>query len=126
MYAEAVRCTLLVGREIKRKFRVKAFAKPEIHLVGDRNPYRPWLNVPVAPSLFTHKGLDANYHFGNLSYTAAAQMDETHLHHKSRSWFIRFLRRLTVPIRRLFFLRTGENPSVRNRLASCVLYRMGF
>ncbi len=108
------------------KLAVKAFGKPEIHLAGDPNPYRPWLNVPVALTLFTHKGLDANWYFGNLVYTAAAQMDETHFHHKSRSWFIRFLRQLTVPIRRLFFLRTGENPSLGNRLVSWVLYQMGF
>lgn len=108
------------------KLAVKAFGKPEIHLVGDRNPYRPWLNVPVALTLFTHKGLDTDYHFGNLFYTAAAQMDETHFQHKSKAWHIRLVRWLTVPIRRTFFLRTGESPSLGNRMASWLLYRMGF
>ncbi|MGD0921750.1 MAG: DUF362 domain-containing protein [Terriglobia bacterium] len=105
---------------------VNAFGKPEIHLVGDRNPYRPWLNVPVALTLFTRKGLDADYHFGNLFYTAAAQMDETHFQHKDKAWHIRLLRSLTVPMRRTFFLRTGERPSLGNRIASWLLYRMGF
>jgi hypothetical protein len=108
------------------KLAVAAFGKPEIRLIGDANPYRPWLNVPVALTLFTHKGLDADYHFGNLLYTAASQMDESHFQHKSRALHIRFLRRLTVPLRRTFFLRTGENPSLSNRLAGWLFYRMGF
>lgn len=108
------------------KLAVKAFGKPEIHLIGDANPYRPWLNVPEAVTLFTHKGLDANYHFGNLFYTAAAQMDETHFRHKSRAWHIRLLRRVTVRLRRLFFLRTGENPSLGNRMLSWLFYQLGF
>ena len=105
---------------------VKAFGKPEIRLVGDSNPYRPWLNVPVALTLFTHRGLDAEHHFGNLFYAACAQMDETHFRHKDNGWHIRLLRRLTVPVRRTFFVRTGENPSLTNRVASWLLYRMGF
>ncbi len=105
---------------------VNRFGKPEIALAGSANPYRPWLNVPVALTLFTSKGLDADYHFGNLFYTAASQMDETHFHRKHDSWFIRGLRRLTVPLRRTFFLRTGENPSLTNRVVSRLLYRMGF
>jgi len=105
---------------------VQSFGKPEIKLVGDGNPYQPWLNVPVALTLFTHKGLDANFHFGNLFYSAAAQMDETHFHHKARALHIRVLRKLTVPIRRMFFVRTGEKPSLGNRIASWFLYRLGF
>ncbi len=105
---------------------VKAFGKPEIQLIGDANPYRPWLNVPVALTLFTHKGLDADHYFGNLIYTSAAQMDETHFRHKSSAWHVRLLRRLTVPIRRLFFLRTGENPTLGRRMVSRLLYRLGF
>jgi hypothetical protein len=105
---------------------VEAFGKPEIRLVGDGNPYRPWLNVPVALSLFTHKGLNVNYHFGNLFYTAGAQMDESHFRHKSSTWHIRLLRKLTVPLRRTFFVRTGENPSLGNRIASWVFYKLGY
>jgi uncharacterized protein (DUF362 family) len=104
---------------------VETFGKPEITLVGDRRQYRPWLNVPVALSLFTHKGLDAEYHFGNLFYTASAQMDEEHFQHKSKALHIRLLRKLTLPIRRMFFVRTGENPSLGNRIASWVLYKLG-
>ena len=104
---------------------VETFGKPKIRLVGDRSLYHPWLNVPVALSLFTHKGLDAEYHFGNLFYTAAAQMDEEHFQHKSNALHIRLLRKLTLPIRRMFFVRTGENPSLGNRIASWVLYRLG-
>ncbi len=56
---------------------VQAFGKPQIELVGDASMYRPWLNVPVGLTLFTHKGLDANYHFGNLIYTVCADGRET-------------------------------------------------
>jgi len=40
--------------------------------------------------------------------------------------YMRLLRRLTVPLRRSFFLRTGENPSPANRLFSSLFYKMGF
>jgi hypothetical protein len=32
---------------------------------------------------------------------------------------------MTVPLRRAFFLRTGENPSRANRLFSALFYKMG-
>ena len=108
------------------KLAVEAFGKPEIVLIGDPSPYRPWLNVPVALTLFTNKGVDANHYFGNLMYSAAAQMDETHFRHKNRALYMRMLRRVTVPLRRAFFLRTGENPSRANRLFSSLFYKMGF
>jgi hypothetical protein len=105
---------------------VEAFGKPEIRLVGDENPYRPWLNVPVALTLFTHKGVDASHFFGNLFYTASAEMDEAHFSHKSTAPHIRLLRKLTVPLRRTFFVRANENPSLGNRVASWVLYKLGY
>jgi uncharacterized protein (DUF362 family) len=105
---------------------VETFGKPEIRLVGDRSQYRPWLNVPVALTLFTHKGLDAEYHFGNLFYTASSQMDESHFQHKSKALHIRMMRKLTLPLRRMFFVRMGENPSLGNRIASWMLYKLGF
>jgi uncharacterized protein (DUF362 family) len=105
---------------------VETFGKPEIRLIGDASLYGPWLNVPAALALFTNRGLDANYHFGNLFYTASAQMDDSHFTHKSKTWHIRLLRGLTVPLRRTFFVRTGENPSLSNRLASWTLHRLGF
>ncbi len=108
------------------KLAVEAFGKPEIRLVGDPSPYRPWLNVPVALTLFTNKGVDAEYHFGNLLYSAAAQMDETHFRHKERALYMRLLRSLAVPLRRAFFVRTGENPSLANRLLSSLFYKLGF
>lgn len=105
---------------------VKAFGKPEIRLVGDGSMYRPWLNVPVGLTLFTHKGLDANYHFGNLIYTCCAQMDEEHFKHKSRNLHIKLLRKLTIPLRRMFFKRSNEKPTWYNRLASWIFYKLGF
>jgi hypothetical protein len=105
---------------------VEAFGKPEITLIGDAEPYIPWLNVPVALQLFTNKGLDANYHFGNLFYSAAAQMDETHFTFKNNNVFIKLLRQCTNPLRQTIFLRTGENPTLFNRLASWVLWKMGY
>lgn len=105
---------------------VKAFGKPEIQLVGDGSMYRPWLNVPAALTLFTHKGVDADYYFGNLIYSCCAQMDEAHFTHKSKAIHIRLLRKLTIPLRNTFFVRTNENPTWTNRLASWVLYKLGY
>lgn len=107
------------------KLAVEAFGKPAIRLVGDANPYRPWFNVPVALTLFTNEGHDADYHFGNLLYSAAARMDETHFTHLDRSSWKRLLRWLTVPLRRAFFLRTGENPSPGNWFFGWLFCRLG-
>jgi len=105
---------------------VKAIGKPEIQLVGDASMYRPWLNVPEVLTLFTHKGVDADYYFGNLVYTSCAHMDKTHFTHKSRAIHIRLLRKLTIPIRNTFFVRTNESPTWTNRLASWMLYKLGY
>lgn len=104
---------------------VEAFGKPAIQLIGDPNPYRPWLNVPAALPFLAHKGLDANHYFGNLIYMVTAQMDETHFTHKHREPHIRLLRKLTVPLRRATFVRTNENPSLANRLLCRLFYRLG-
>jgi hypothetical protein len=53
-------------------------------------------------------------------------MDETHFRHKNNAWYIQFLRQLTVPMRRAFFLRTGENPSPPNRFFSWLFYHLGY
>jgi uncharacterized protein (DUF362 family) len=105
---------------------VEAWGKPRIAFSGDASIYRPWLNVPVALTLFTTKGLDADYHWGNVFYAAAAQMDETQFPAKRQSWWIRLLRRFTKPLRRAVFVRTGERPTGANRALSWLLYRLGF
>ena len=105
---------------------VRTFGKPRIELIGDGSMYRPWLNVPVALTLFTHKGLDANYHFGNLFYNSCAQMDESHFTLKSNAVHIRFLRWLSQPVRRTFFTFTNERPTWYNRLMSRVLNWLGY
>jgi uncharacterized protein (DUF362 family) len=108
------------------KYAVERFGKPRINFVGDSTPYRPWLNAPVTLTLFTNKGVDSDWYFGNLTYSAAAQMDESYFHYKVRKWYMPFLRRLTLPLRRTFFVWTGENPSLSNRIVSWIFYRMGF
>ena len=105
---------------------VKAFGKPEIQLIGDASMYRPWLNVPVVLTLFTHKGLDASHYFGNIFYSACAQMDGEYFSHKSNAIHIKLLRKLTVPLRRTFFKRNNEKPTWSAQLVNWVLYRLGF
>jgi hypothetical protein len=36
------------------------------------------------------------------------------------------LRRLTLPLRRTFFVQTGKNPTAANRFFSWLFYKMGF
>lgn len=105
---------------------VRTFGKPQIELIGDGSMYRPWLNVPVALTLFTHKGLDANYHFGNLFYNACAQMDENRFKLKRCAIHIRFLRWLSQPVRRAFFKFTNEKPTWYNRMVSRALNWLGY
>lgn len=97
---------------------VKAFGKPEINLVGDRNPYRPWLNVPVVMSLLTHEVLDADQYFGNLIYMAGAYMDESHFTHKSKSAFIKAARAALGPLQKAIFLQAGGERTLANKLVS--------
>lgn len=104
---------------------VEAFGKPAIQLVGESSPYRPWLNVPSVLPPLAHGAMDAEYEFGNLLYSVAAQMDETHFHHKSNAPHIRLLRVLTTPLRRTFFVRTGEHRTKLNRWVSRLFYHLG-
>jgi len=97
---------------------VKAFGKPEITLIGDRNPYRPWLNVPVVLSLFTHYGLDANDYFGNLLYMAGAYMDESHFTHKSKSFFMEKARKAINPLQKAIFLQAGGEKTQATKFVS--------
>jgi uncharacterized protein (DUF362 family) len=105
---------------------VAAFGKPRIRFTGDPSVYRPWLNVPVALDLFTNGAIDADWYFGNVLYSACAQMDRARFPHRSRSPVMRLLRRASDPLRRAFFVRTGENPSLANRLFSRLFYELGF
>lgn len=105
---------------------IKALGKPQIQLRGDGSMYRPWLNVPVGLTLLTHKGVDANYHFGNLIYHCCSQMDEDQFELKSNAIHIKLLRKLTVPLRRTFFKRTNEKPTWYNRLVSRALNKLGY
>jgi uncharacterized protein (DUF362 family) len=104
---------------------VKAFGKPEITLIGDRNPYRPWLNVPAVLSLFTHYGLDANDYFGNLLYMAGAYMDESHFTHKSKSAFMKAARKVIKPLQKAIFLQAGGEQTEATRLVSKFLTWLG-
>lgn len=97
---------------------VKAFGKPEIQLIGDPNPYRPWLNVPVALSLFAHYGLDANDYFGNLLYMSGAYMDADQFPHKSESEFIKAARKTIKPLQEAIFLQAGGERTFANKLVS--------
>ena len=97
---------------------VKAFGKPEITLIGDPNPYHPWLNVPAVLSLFTHYGLDANDYFGNLIYMAGAYMDETQFPHKSKSVFMKAARKAINPLQKAIFLQAGGEQTEATRLVS--------
>jgi uncharacterized protein (DUF362 family) len=105
---------------------LEAFGKPRIDLVGEATPYRPWLNVPVLLALFTNGGLDASHFFGNAFYASFAQMDDAAFPPRRQGPVVSLLRRLTNPLRRAFFLRTGEDPSLLNRFFSWLFYRMGF
>jgi len=104
---------------------VKAFGKPEIELVGDPNPYRPWLNVPVVLSLFAHYGLDASDYFGNLLYMAGAYMDESHFTHKSKDAFMKAARRAMKPIQTALFLQAGGERTRTNKLVSIFFTWLG-
>jgi hypothetical protein len=105
---------------------VDAFGKPRFRLDGEATPYRPWLNVPPALTLFANEGLDGDHVFGNAFYMACANMDPVAFPDRPASCAKRFVRSLTVPLRRAFFVRSGESPTAANRFFSRLLYRMGY
>ncbi len=53
-------------------------------------------------------------------------MDGSYFHYKARKWYMPLLRRLTLPLRRTFFVRAGENPTAANRFFSWLFHKMGF
>lgn len=105
---------------------VQEFGKPEIELAGDASLYRPWLNVPWTMTLLAHRGMDAEYRFGNLLYMVSSHMDETHFRHRSRAPHVRLLRRLTRPLRETFFVQADQPPTLLNRVVNRLLYLMGY
>ncbi|NOZ88130.1 MAG: DUF362 domain-containing protein [Deltaproteobacteria bacterium] len=108
------------------KLAVEKFGKPTILFKGDPSLYMPWLNVPEALTLFTNDILDKDYFFGNLMYASAAHMDETAFPPRRMSLLIRCLRVMTIPLRKSFFIWTGEKPVWYNRLINWFLYKLGY
>lgn len=89
------------------QFAIAAFGKPRIELIGDATLYRPWLNVPRVLTLLAHLGIDANYHFGNLFYLAAAHMDPARFPLRPASTLQRLARAAMEPVRDAAFLQAG-------------------
>ncbi len=104
---------------------VQALGKPRINFIGDSNPYKPWLNVPMVLTLFTHYGLDASHYFGNLIYMSAAYMDESHFEVKDRDFFIQAARAALDPIKKAVFLLPEGERTVANRLLGRFLTWLG-
>lgn len=104
---------------------VARFGKPELEIVGDVNPYKPWLNVPVALSLFAHFGLDANDYFGNLFYMTGAYMDTQEFKHKSKDKFMIAARKALEPIQLLVFLTANGERTQANRIFGRFLTWLG-
>jgi uncharacterized protein (DUF362 family) len=104
---------------------VRTFGKSEIDLVGDANPYRPWLNVPMILSLFAHFGIDGNHYFGNLLYAAGCYMDTDHFTFKSRSKFILAAREALSPLKKAFFVQPEGEKSLAAVLLSKYLTWLG-
>ncbi len=104
---------------------VKAFGKPKINLVGDRNPYKPWLNVPCVLSLFAHYGLDTSYYFGNIIYMVGAYIDEDEFKHKSRDKFVKAARAMAKPLQKAIFLHPGDEQSGANKALAKFLTWLG-
>jgi uncharacterized protein (DUF362 family) len=95
---------------------VQIFGKPEINLVGDRNPYRPWLNVPVDLSRLLPEVLDANEYFGKMIYMAGAYMDESHFTHKPESRLMEMAQAALHPLQTTIFLQAGGERTLANKL----------
>ena len=103
------------------KLAVRAFGKPEIELKGDASLYHPWLNVPMALSLATNLGLDANHYFGNLFYMSTAYMDSEQFPLKSRSELLQAVRGALRPIQQAVFLTPEGQRTRANRAVSKLL-----
>ncbi|MFC1833356.1 DUF362 domain-containing protein [Thermodesulfobacteriota bacterium] len=104
---------------------VESFGKPEIRLIGNPNPYRPWLNVPATLTMFANRGLDANHYFGNLLYMASAYMDDARFEYKSKSEFLKAARAAIKPLQEAIFLLPEGERSVFNRILSRLFDQLG-
>jgi uncharacterized protein (DUF362 family) len=85
---------------------VKAFGKPEIHMIGDRTLYPDWVNVSDTVSKLAF-GLDREYYFGNFFYSVFSTMDP-YFEYKEKSTLRRIIRVFDDPIRSLFFERVRQ------------------
>ncbi len=103
------------------KLALKSFGKPEIVVKGDATVYYPWLNVPMALSMATNLGIDANHYFGNLFYMSAAYMDSKAFPLISQSELLRAVRGALRPIQAAIFLTPDGHRTRANRAVSKVL-----
>ena len=103
---------------------LEAFGKPQIRLIGDSDPYHPWLNVPPAVTLFA-RGLDMNHYFGNLLYMTGAYMDASFFTHKNKSQFMKSLREAIKPLQEMIFLQTGGKQSAGANALGKILTALG-
>ena len=107
------------------KLALDTFGKPEIEVKGDATVYHPWLNVPMALSLLTNFGLDANHYFGNLFYMSGAYMDDKQFPFKSRSAFIRAVRQAMRPIQQAVFLTPEGHRTRANKVVGDLMRWLG-
>lgn len=98
------------------KLAIKTFGKPKINLIGDSNPYRPWLNVPVELIWFTTHRLDKHYSFGRLIFMSLAYMDEKQFTYKFHSRFLEEARKAVKPIQTAVFMQAGGKRTLANKL----------
>jgi len=47
--------------------------------------------------------------WGTNLYAASSQMDESYFHHKNKALYMWVLRRMTLPLRQIFFVQTERN-----------------
>lgn len=80
---------------------VEQFGKPEIELIGDRELYPNWRNVPDVVSLISF-GLDMNFYFGNLFYSVFSYMDP-YFEYKDKRLNRRLIRVLSHPMKTHFY-----------------------
>lgn len=107
------------------KLALKAFGKPKLIVKGDATVYHPWLNVPMALSLCTNFGLDANHYFGNLFYMSTAYMDSNQFPVTNRSMLLHGVRAALRPIQEAVFLTPEGHRTRANRAVSKLLRWLG-
>jgi uncharacterized protein (DUF362 family) len=102
---------------------VKEFGKPEIKIIGDKNLYKFWTNVPRISDIGAHT-MDKHYIFGYAIYYILSHMEPYFPVKPSEYKLITTLKKYSGPFNEWVYKQPNKPPSFIHKVLNQVIFRM--